>query len=449
MNVVFSYGKFKKEVDAKRMKAESQNINIRVYHGDFDFRRSTGLEISLKDWDFKRGELKLSGVSRTPEEHKYIQSLKEQLEDIKRAYDREFLELKLSHRLKSLNKTSWNEWCEITLNKGLGNVEEVSEETPLLVDTYEEYIKIKRQDQAKNTIKGLESNLNVLRSFLDFDYFSAHFKLTDDQKKNWSTWYIKNHGKSKSQVLRFNETDLNFYRLFREWNKERGNDDNYFFKMMGNLKTVLNYFNSVDSKKYQPHDHIRHKDFKSDKLSRPHSVLSEEELNLIFNFKGNERLENISSLAKILYYGCFRFDEMIQELKRNEKGKLEIVNRVVEGQEVSYWNIYQNKSKVHKKVPMKKELKEALFSGAFHTISSQNFNDYLKELLQLLSIEKEHKITSHTFRRSFITNMVNKGYSAGDIMEYSGHKTEAQFREYCRRENIEVKTLNPIYQGGL
>lgn len=441
MNVVFSFGK------SNDKKSDRQNINIRVYHSGFDFRRTTGLEISQKDWDFDKRELKFNKVQRTPDELRYARSVQEQLDDIKRAFQREFDELKLSHKLKSQNSTSWNEWCEITLNKGLGIVEEVSEEIPFLVDTYSEYIEIKKQDQAQNTIKGLKSNLKVLQGFLDYDFFCHNFKLTAEQRKDWSIWYAQNYGRSKSNKLRFNETDLKFYRTFREWNKLRGNDDNYFFKIIGNLKVVLRYFNSVDSKKYPVHDHIRHKDFKSDKLSRPHSVLSEDELNMVFNFKGNERLENISSLAKILYYGCFRYSEMKQELKRMEKGTLEIVKRIVEGREVDYWNIYQGKPKIHKKVPINSSLNKALFESNFHLIESQNFNDYLKELLELLSIKKEYKITSHTFRRSFITNMVNRGYSPTDIMEYSGHKTEAQFREYCKRENIELKTLNPIYLG--
>jgi site-specific recombinase XerD len=334
----------------------------------------------------------------------------------------------------------------MTLNKALGIEEEVSEgEPPLLTDLLEEFIRIKSKDRAQNTIRNYRSNTKVLREFMDYSLLEESSKLNPQDKLKLSAWYTKNFGKTKSRLYKFNETDLNFYHLLREWNSLKGNNDNYFYKIISFVKAVLRYFHSIEPNKYKPHNHIEHPDFKAEKLSVPHSVLNEAEIQRLFDYKGLEKYENVSSLAKILYYGCFRWDELEQELKKKDKGSLELVRRNVEGKEVEYWNIYLGKQKIHKTIPVNKTLKSVLFDEDYHFISDQKFRDYLKELLSLLSIEKEYSIGSHSFRRSFITNMINRGYSVVHIMEYSGHQTEAQFREYCRRENIEIKTLNPIH----
>lgn len=413
MNVVFSYGKFKKEVDAKRMKAESQNINIRVYHGDFDFRRSIGQEISLKDWDFKKGELKLSGVSRTPEEHKYIQSLKEQLEDIKRAYDREFLELKLSHRLKSLNKTSWNEWCEITLNKGLGISEEDSQEAPYLIDKMNEYLEYQRTDFAPNTIKGYQSNLKVLKGF------EGHIK----------------------HKFKTDEIDLVWYKALRDWNTEQGNNDNYFGSIIQKVKAVINHYRSVD-KNFPYHPNIDHKKFQTIKQNPDHDILTEGEMELIYNYSGTGHLANVRDLMIIQYHACLRYDELKSELSKGKEA-LDIYQND-EGE--YFWKILENKtgrkSKIRKVIPVHDRILNLYHSAKFpHIIQSQVYNRYTKELMTELGIDKT--VTSHTLRRSFITNMFNLGIEENYIQQYSGHTDIRTMRKsYIKAKNVIRK--NPI-----
>ena len=85
-------------------------------------------------------------------------------------------------------------------------------------------------------------------------------------------------------------------------------------------------------------------------------------------------------------------------------------------------------------------------------ISDQRFNDYLKEVAQMMESqravfskertkagmkvsnqsEKWQLVSTHTARRSFATNMFNRGYPVPLIMSATGHKTESEFYRYIQ-----------------
>jgi integrase len=85
-------------------------------------------------------------------------------------------------------------------------------------------------------------------------------------------------------------------------------------------------------------------------------------------------------------------------------------------------------------------------------ISNQKFNIYIKEVAQRLNtlntqiseelwlngkkvvrtVSKWEKVSSHTARRSFATNMFILGYRAQMIMKITGHRTESSFMAYLK-----------------
>ncbi len=59
-------------------------------------------------------------------------------------------------------------------------------------------------------------------------------------------------------------------------------------------------------------------------------------------------------------------------------------------------------------------------------------------------VKKHTEIVSHTYRRSFATNLYRMGYSLAQIMAVTGHSTESQLREYIgidAEENAEKMAL--------
>lgn len=428
MRAVFLYGK------DNNKKALTQSVNIRVYHSSYDFRRSLKLDISREGWDFKNSTITdLSKGSRTFEESQYLQELKDTLNSVEQTFNKEFLNLKLSHKLKSLTKETWNEWCEITLNKGLGTNEEITQETPFLLDKFREYIDSKKRTWAKNTIRNYESSYIMLGCFMDFSRFEAVLNPDTTLSLTMKNWYLNNYGKSLSRTYLTNEVDMKFYRLLEEWTELRGNGNNTFSGYIKHIKAVLKYFVGIEN--IPIHYNLNSSEFKSIMTSPEHDIFTPEELKLIFNYKGKAYLENIRDLAKIQYYACMRLDELKSELK---KGKDNLpISKIKEG---FVWDILQGKTGERKNVPVHNIILELINSDNFpHLISEQKYRDYIKEILLAVGITKNKKIGPHTFRRSFCTNMFNAKHSFQEITQYSGHSTEKQLRQYIQNKNVVIE----------
>ena len=91
------------------------------------------------------------------------------------------------------------------------------------------------------------------------------------------------------------------------------------------------------------------------------------------------------------------------------------------------------------------------------SVSNSKMNLYIKEVCERIKIlnkdvevtkskggleviskqEKYTLVSTHTMRRSFASNLYDAKISVADIMSVTGHKTEAQFFKYIRREKVE------------
>jgi integrase len=106
-------------------------------------------------------------------------------------------------------------------------------------------------------------------------------------------------------------------------------------------------------------------------------------------------------------------------------------------------------------------------------MSMQKFNEWIKDICKKAKfdepvliveqymgrkprIEKSHapkysKISSHTCRRSFATNLYRMGYSLAQIMPMTGHSTESQLRDYIgidSEQNAEEIAFSIIQKRG-
>ena len=247
------------------------------------------------------------------------------------------------------------------------------------------------------------------------------------------------YGKSKARQYRTDETDIHFYNILQDWNVKKGNGlSGAFSDQIKHIKAMLRYFESTEGIKI--HHNINHKDFKVHTKNPDHDIFTEEELELIFNYKGKGYLENVRDLAKIQYYACIRYDELKSELAKGIN-KMDILKS---GDNNHRWNIYQGKVKKPKSIPVHARILSMIKENKFpHLISDQKYREYIKELLAILQIDKHKRIGTHTFRRSFCTNMFNNGHSFAEIMQYSGHQTESQVREYIQAKNVVINNTIP------
>lgn len=103
--------------------------------------------------------------------------------------------------------------------------------------------------------------------------------------------------------------------------------------------------------------------------------------------------------------------------------------------------------------------------GAAPIISQQKFNAFIKDICRMAgitdkvtlrakgsssSMEKWEAVTSHTARRTGITNMYKAGVPIYRCMMISGHTTEKVFLQYIKitqKENAELLRSNPFFNG--
>lgn len=84
------------------------------------------------------------------------------------------------------------------------------------------------------------------------------------------------------------------------------------------------------------------------------------------------------------------------------------------------------------------------------TISSQKFNDYIKDACKdagftgkgrlSSSPDKElwECVSSHTARRSFATNLYLDGFPSHEIMKITGHRSESSFKKYIKVDKLQT-----------
>ena len=434
MKVIFSFGAISDKSE------KTQNINIRVYHSNLDFRATTSLQINRDEWDFKNKRIvDLSKGKRTTERSAYLNEVRIKLELIRSTYESEFLNFSIQGALRTLDKNKWKNWCREILDSHIAIERMETNVDNSILSKFNQYIELNRLSWRPNTLKGYLSNVNVLKSFMDYNFLLDTIKEID--AKPLRKWYKSTYGTSCVKDFQCAELDLEFYKLLEEWFSLRGLGDNYRGSLIQKIKAVIRHFATTE-KDFEFHQNIHHPSFKTIKRSVESDVLTEEEIEKLFNFRGDHYLENTRDLMLVQYYACLRYNELKSELSKGIEG-LNIYKVSIDGKEHLKWRIMQNKTSALKTIPIHTRCENILFKSYPRIISPQKYNSYIKKLSDKLEF-KDKRITTHTLRRSFCTNMFNKNYPVRDIMQYSGHKVESEFLNYVKGESINRVNSIPL-----
>jgi len=267
--------------------------------------------------------------------------------------------------------------------------------------------------------------------------------LSENRVKGYITFLglIKNYELFIKKEIRATDIDKTFVDNFTNWlmNKKKYSV-NYSGKMLDNLKTVCI---DADIRNIKVNDYsTKIKSFKENRENRYIITLSFDELEQIENtLLTNEKLINV---RKWLLIGCEigqRGGDLLNITKENIRY---IGNNLV-------LDIKQQKTGKTVTVPIhKKSIEKIITKELPYKLSSQKFNEYLKELCQVCGIDevttgtkynpktqrkelgkypKYELITSHSFRRSFATNYYKK-IPTPILIEITGHSKESLFLEY-------------------
>ena len=206
----------------------------------------------------------------------------------------------------------------------------------------------------------------------------------------------------------------------------------------------------------------KHRKFYTPKNETYHIYLSNDEICKILNhdFKNSERLENARDLFVIALRTGLRISDIKMLTVENFLGDI--------------MNITMKKTKKNLSIPVHPDIKKILKKrdGKLpKTISSQKFNEYIKEVAQKCKInqkthgskkdkktnrnkegyyEKWELITSHTGRRSLATNLYLDGIEPEIARKATGHKTVDQYLKYVKASlNEHIAVINKKWDEAL
>lgn len=285
-------------------------------------------------------------------------------------------------------------------------------------DVYEEFIEFKRTDFSKRSIS--ESTVTRYKSY-----------------RNLLEEY-ENHIRSK---ITFNSINLKFYNDLLKFSIEvKKQSANTLYRNIGLFKTFMHW--AYDNQKTRNNEFLKFE--KPSKQNTNEIALNIEQVTEIFNYdlSSNPKLERVRDVFLI---GCLtgqRFSNYTQ-FKRSD-----IV--MSNNDEILLVPDCKDVTKILS-IPCLEVTKKILMKYDYDLpiISNQKFNEYLKEVFQLIGYDDNTKkikrignkihevsaplysrISSHVARRTFITIMLNKNVPIKIIMSITGHKSLENFMLY-------------------
>jgi site-specific recombinase XerD len=376
------------------------------------FVYSTGELIHPEDWDFENLQPKnLNGRNSKSEQ---LRVTKRQLDRYSNFFTDLVNNFKLTNRELLINDIKEEFDIEFKRTKAISNK---------FFEVYDIFLELKRNDftdeaNSITTIKRYEYNKKLLQDFQQSTNIRVHFNLINNSFYNKFIEYCIKEKQYNSNTLRRN---IGLFKTFLYWAVE----NNHTYKL--------------DFKK-----------FKTPKAQQTDEVaLTMEQVKEVFefDFKGNTRLEKVRDLfvfgcstgMRISNYSCIE--------------KKDIVNGVIKVRD-------KKNSDKTLEIPLNdfSTLLLKKYDYKLPSLSNQKFNDYIKEVFQVIGYDENVKktvkvgkdiieqinplyerISSHTARRSFITIMKNEKIPDKIIMGFTGHKSLEVFNKYYKPNNDDKK----------
>jgi integrase len=301
----------------------------------------------------------------------------------------------------------------------------------------------------------MESLLNEMATGLNPKTGKPYARQTPNTYRQCLT-QLREYGQSKRKRIDFDTITLDFYMSFYDYliNK-KGFRLNYVGKIIKTLKTFMN-----EAIERNLTTNIAHKGrrFTAPREKVANIYLTRDELTAMYklDLSKEPRLEHVRDL---FLFGCFtglRFSDY-------SKVKPEYID--FKGGVI---DVPTQKTDELVSIPILPIAKAILTKYRGKTanslpdsISNQKFNKYLKEVALRLpelqniitdeyfthgkkisrSFHKWEKVSTHTARRSFATNMILEGVPSQMVMKITGHRTESAFQTYLKmspRDNAKL-----------
>ena len=362
-------------------------------------KRNTGLNCKLEDWQNNR----VKANSKKDEYYGYDE-INEKLQKI----ESKIQEISLFFRANKIELTK-ESFIEKYDFKGKIVI------TPELdfFKCFDEYIDKGKSIKTYNTIKGQTTVRNYLEKFADEKGFTTSFNIIDED----------------------------FFDLLRDYSYQTKEiKQNYFCKIIKVIKSFLNWATEKGYNTKRDFEKFKAADHDIDII-----YLTYEELMKLYN--KDLKSDKLSHVRDFYCMGCFT------GLRFSDLSKLHLANISDDHIVIS---IQKTKTQNHA-IKLNKYAKEILnkYKGTIYeplpVISSQKFNEYIKDCCELAEINqsftihwfvgnqkksltqpKHRFITSHTARKTFITNSLLLGMEPKAIKKIANIKKDAVLDKYMK-----------------
>ncbi|TLF43179.1 tyrosine-type recombinase/integrase [Maribacter aurantiacus] len=386
-----------------------------TFGGERIRRKIKGVKVMPKDWN---GNLQRVKPPLKKEPYNYHIEYNKTIEELDQ-------KLKTIFRLILLN--------EIVPTKDyiLDKLDDKSpvEITHNFIDSFQEFIDTSKITKAERTIKSYVTALNVFKDFSE----------------------------RKKYPLRFDTINKEFFAKFQEFCfVEKKTKNNYFSRLITTLKTFMRWAMENDY-----HENLDFLKFQAPEEEIEVIYLTLDELMKLYHHDFEK--EKLSRVRDVYCFGCFtglRFSDL-----KNLRPSNIMENEIK-------LNIQKTRTIDHR-IPLNEYAKSILqryrdtIWEPLPIISPQKFNSYVKECCRLAGIDtptsitryrgtkrldktvpKYELITSHTARKTFVTNSLVLGMKEMVVRNITGHKKEETFRRYVKiAENLKQEEMSKAWNN--
>jgi site-specific recombinase XerD len=274
--------------------------------------------------------------------------------------------------------------------------------------------------------------------------------------------------KEYNPALTFEHIDKRFYRDFTQSLRDQDYSANYIGSIIKNLKRILNY-----ATENEQNSNLAFRDFKKPSEEVYNVYLTEEEIELIYNLKIDEKLavkyqdkkhplttpesiikqvQTLDSARKLFVIGCWTGLRVENYLNIDPEMQVDL--------SAGFLHAIANKNGPKLRIPIHKLVRQIVEVEGFpKSIKKQQLNDSIKILGAMAKIKdnviftrtkgngrveytkkKYEMMTTHTARRSFASNLISRGIPKQFVMAVTGHKTESSFNKYTAAVQKDIMT---------
>lgn len=288
---------------------------------------------------------------------------------------------------------------------------------------------------------------SLIQKFVDNEISYRGRQRQDNTTRTYKTTlnHLKEFASKNKTVLDYDSITLDFYNQYVTFLRKQGLNVNSIGRDIKNIKTFMG--EALDMG-FTNNLQFKHKKFAVGREDTEAAYLTWDEIFKLYqhDFSYNKRLERVRDL---FVFGC------CVGLRYSDFSRIKPENIIKDG--IDYF-IKVNTQKTGEMViipcnPLVLEILNKYKSENStlpRSVSSQKFNDYIKDCCRLAELTERGRLTtkpdlqlwecvsSHTARRSMATNYYLEGFPVIDLTRITGHKTETSFLRYIKLSKLDA-----------